>query len=89
MNKLAYIFGFLMMAAVVLIGCQKENLEPVDQEMPSLRRAPVYDTTSDDEPNQGTDSRSGRTRPGDDNDNVNDDDDNEDGDEIQAAIKRQ
>lgn len=77
------------MAAVALTGCQKlDDLEPVEQENPALRRAPNFDPVHGDDTDLASNGRSGRLRPTDDPDNVNDDDDSEDSDEIQSAVKR-
>ncbi len=77
------------MAAVALTGCQKlDDLDPIEQENPALRRAPHFDPLNDDSTDSASNGRSGRLRPTDDPDNVNDDDDSEDSDEIQAAAKR-
>lgn len=78
------------MASAALTGCQKlDDLDPIEQEQPALRRAPHFDPVADDDStDEASNGRSGRLRPTDDPDNVNDDDDSEDSDEIQGVVKR-
>lgn len=88
MMKLSHIFSVFALFAMLIFaaGCQKmEDLEPVSNELPSVRHMEDNDIDGQDDHMDTSIFRDNDGRPdNDDGDTVNDDDDEEDDDEEQT-----